>query len=137
MSANSNDVLKTITHTKIADDFTAWGISTSIDLTDCSLELITNPDYIYKFVRELADYIDMKCFGEPQIVHFGANERVAGYSMTQLIETSLLSAHFANASCRAYIDVFSCKSYDPESAANFCKDYFKASSVKFGSTVRD
>ena len=119
------------------EDFAAWGISTSIDLTDCSLELITNPDHIYNFVRELADYIDMKCFGEPQIVHFGANDRVAGYSLTQLIETSLISAHFANASSRAYIDVFSCKSYDPKSAAEFCSNYFGAKSAKFTSLIRD
>ena len=117
--------------------FTAWGLSTAIDLKDCSLELITNSDYIYKFVRELVDFIDMKAFGEPQIVHFGANDKVAGYSMTQLIETSLISAHFANASSRAYIDIFSCKSYDPESAAEFCKNYFKASDVKYTSLVRD
>ncbi len=117
--------------------FSAWGISTAIDLHDCSLELMINPDYIYKFVRELVDYIDMKCFGEPQIVYFGEDEKVAGYSMTQLIETSLISAHFANASRRTYIDIFSCKSYDPESASEFCKDYFKAGFVKYTSVTRD
>jgi len=115
----------------------SWGISTAIDLKDCSLELITDPDYIYRFVRELVDFIDMKCFGEPQIVYFGDNEKVAGYSMTQLIETSLISAHFANASSRAYIDIFSCKSYDPKSAAEFCMNYFKASYVKYTPVVRD
>jgi S-adenosylmethionine/arginine decarboxylase-like enzyme len=117
--------------------FSAWGISTSIDLHDCSLELITNSDYIYKFVRELVEYIDMKCFGEPQIVNFGETEKVAGYSMTQLIETSLISAHFANASRRAYIDIFSCKSYDPKLAAEFCKKYFNSNYMTYTSIVRD
>jgi S-adenosylmethionine/arginine decarboxylase-like enzyme len=117
--------------------FDSWGISTAVDLKDCSLELITNSDYIYKFVHDLVNFIDMKAFGEPQIVHFGDNDKVAGYSMTQLIETSLISAHFANASSRAYIDIFSCKAYDAESAAEFCKNYFKASEVKYTSLVRD
>lgn len=115
----------------------AWGLSTAIDLQNCSLELITDRDYIAKFVHELVDFIDMKCFGEPQIVHFGADDRVAGYSMTQLIETSLISAHFANASSRAYIDIFSCKSYDPQSAAEFCMNYFKASYATYTPILRN
>jgi hypothetical protein len=32
----------------------------------------------------------------------------------QLIETSLISAHFANLTNTVYLDVFSCKPYDPE-----------------------
>lgn len=115
----------------------AWGLSTSIDLHDCSLELITDKDYIANFVHDLVDFIDMKCFGEPQIVHFGSNNKVAGYSMTQLIETSLISAHFANSTARAYIDIFSCKSYDPQSAAEFCMKYFKANYTTYTPILRN
>ena len=49
-----------------------------------------------------------------------------GFSMTQLIETSLISAHFADASCAIYLDVFSCAPYEPEEVAEFAKEYFKA-----------
>ncbi|MFZ1042354.1 MAG: S-adenosylmethionine decarboxylase [Anaerolineales bacterium] len=45
--------------------------------------------------------------------------------MTQLIETSLISAHFANASHAIYLDVFSCASYNPEEVVRFAADYFK------------
>ena len=71
-----------------------WGLCTSIDLKDCDPAAIRDADKIHQFVLELADVIEMHRFGEPQIIHFGASDRVAGYSMTQLIETSLLSAHF-------------------------------------------
>jgi S-adenosylmethionine/arginine decarboxylase-like enzyme len=50
--------------------------------------------------------------------------------MTQLIETSLISAHFANQSNTTYLDVFSCKAYDPEVVAQFAKQFFKAKRVK-------
>ena len=78
---------------------------------------------------ELCDLIEMKRFGETQVVHFGEDEAVAGFSMTQLIETSLISAHFANKTNTTYLDVFSCKLYDPEVVANFAKTYFQAKKV--------
>jgi S-adenosylmethionine decarboxylase len=68
----------------------------------------------------------MKRFGETLVVHFGEDEKVAGYSMTQLIETSLISAHFANQTNTTYLDVFSCKLYDPDQVSEFAKSFFKA-----------
>lgn len=107
-------------------DMNAWGISTAIDLHDCDPGLIRSADAIKQFVVELADLIKVTRFGECTVVHFGEKEEIAGYSMTQLIETSLLSAHFANATNTVYLDVFSCKYYDPEVAADFAQKYFKA-----------
>lgn len=103
-----------------------WGLCTSVDLKRCNPAKIRDAKKIREFVITLADLIEMKRFGEPQIVHFGEDGRVAGYSMTQLIETSLLSAHFANESNTAYIDIFSCKEYMPSVAAEFCKNFFDA-----------
>jgi len=71
----------------------------------------------------------MKRFGECQVVHFGKEERVEGYSMVQLIETSLIAGHFANLTNAAYIDIFSCKRYEPEQVARFSKEFFQAESV--------
>jgi hypothetical protein len=67
----------------------------------------------------------MKRYGNCQIVHFGEG-KVAGYSMVQLIETSLISGHFANESNAAYLDIFSCKSYDPAIVEEFSKVFFGA-----------
>jgi S-adenosylmethionine decarboxylase len=106
---------------------TCWGVSSSIDLYDCDLALMQDAEAIREFVRTLCDRIKMRCYGETQVVFFGDDPRVQGYSMTQLIETSLISAHFADASRAVYLDVFSCAPYDPEDAARFAMDYFKAS----------
>jgi S-adenosylmethionine/arginine decarboxylase-like enzyme len=94
----------------------AWGLLSSIDLEDCDPNLIRDADAIKRYVVELCNLIEMKRFGECQVVHFGEDEKVAGYSMIQLIETSCISAHFANVNNRSYIDIFSCKAYDPEVA---------------------
>ena len=113
-----------------------WGVSSSIDLYDCDLALMQNADAIREFVKILCDRIKMRRYGETQVVFFGDEPRVQGFSMTQLIETSLISAHFADASRAIYLDVFSCAPYDPEDAANFAAEYFKASDHRVNVTYR-
>jgi len=101
-----------------------WGIATSIDIYECNPETIRDADKIRRFVVELCDLIQMKRFRDTMVVHFGEDERVAGFSMVQLIETSLISAHFANLTNTTYLDVFSCKPYDSETVAEFATRYF-------------
>ena len=107
-----------------AADLNVWGIASSIDIYECDPDLIRDEDAIRQFTIELCDLIKMKRFGETQVVNFGEDERVAGYSMVQLIETSLISAHFANLTNTVYLDVFSCKPYDSEIVRNFAQSYF-------------
>jgi S-adenosylmethionine/arginine decarboxylase-like enzyme len=114
----------------------AWGLCTCIDLKGCDPAAIRDADLIRRYVIEVCDLIRMKRFGEPQVVHFGPNDRVAGYSMTQLIETSLISGHFASEANAAYIDIFSCKEYEPEVAAEFTCRFFGADSVAYQVVLR-
>ena len=106
-----------------------WGLLTSIDLHHCNPEIIRDAEAIKLYVDKLCQIIEMKRYGDTQVVNFGEEERVAGFSMTQLIETSLISGHFANQSNAAYIDIFSCKYYDPQVAADFTQQYFQAKDI--------
>ena len=114
----------------------AWGIASSIDIYNCDPEKIRSPEAIRRFVAELCELIQMKRYGETWVVHFGEDERVAGYSMVQLIETSLISAHFANLTNTTYLDVFSCKPYDPEMVREFAQDYFGGTRSNLNVTLR-
>lgn len=114
----------------------AWGISCSIDIYDCDAATIRDAEAIRRFVVELCDLIEMKRFGETQVVHFGEDEKVAGFSMVQLIETSLISGHFANLTNAVYLDVFSCKAYQPETVQAFAQKFFKGSSSRMNATMR-
>ena len=102
-----------------------WGLSTTVDLEDCDPETIRDAQAIQRFVVALCDLIQMKRYGECHVVHFGQG-RVAGYSMVQLIETSLISGHFANESNSAYLDIFSCKPYEPVTVEAFARTFFGA-----------
>jgi S-adenosylmethionine/arginine decarboxylase-like enzyme len=119
-----------------AIDKKVWGIASAIDIYDCQPEKIRSAETIRRFVIELCDLIEMKRFGETQVVHFGEDERVAGFSMVQLIETSLISAHFANLTNAVYLDVFSCKPYDPETVERFSRDWFGGARSVLNVTLR-
>jgi len=115
----------------------AWGISASVDVYDCNPSKIRDAAYIKQFVVDLCKLIDMKRFGDTQVVHFGDNDKVAGYSMVQLIETSLISGHFANLSNNVYLDIFSCKYYDPEVVKQFVQDYFGGTYSRMTVSLRE
>ncbi len=113
-----------------------WGLLTSLDIYGCDPEIIRDAAKIKAYVIQLCEVIGMQRFGDCQVVHFGKDERVAGHSMVQLIETSLISGHFANLTNAAYIDVFSCKPYEPEQVAHFSKAFFQAESIEMHVTKR-
>ncbi len=106
-----------------------WGRSASVDLHGCDHALLKNPKAIGRFVKELCKLLNMKRVGPVEIKRFGHGQ-LRGYSMIQFIETSTITAHFDEAGCRAFIDVFSCKKYNPKPVAKFCKKFFKAKEVK-------
>ena len=113
-----------------------WGLSCSVDLKSCNPSTIRDAKKIKIFVDQLCKLIDMKKFGKTQIVNFGEDPRVSGFSMTQLIETSLISGHFANQTNAAYLDIFSCKEYPPYKTVEFCKKFFGAKKVRVDITFR-
>jgi len=126
---NTLPSIKLITKQKYLQN-SIWGLLTSIDLFNCDPDLIRDAEAVKRYVYELCDLIGMKRFGECIVVDFGEDPKVSGFSMTQLIETSLISGHFANQSNSAYIDIFSCKWYDQKKAIEFTKNFFKAKRVK-------
>ena len=70
-----------------------WGVSSCIDLYNCDLALMQNADAIREFVKLLCDNIKMRRYGETQVVFFGDEPRVQGFSMTQHCENH--AVHFA------------------------------------------
>lgn len=109
----------------------AWGMSAMINLKECNADLIKSAAHIQDYVIQLCKLIDMKRYGDVQIVRFGTGDK-AGYSMVQLIETSCITAHFSDDTGAAYIDIFSCKVFSPAEAADFSKKFFEAKDHDYG-----
>lgn len=113
---------------KTTDDF---GQELILNLYDCDLEKISDGEHIKKFVIKLCDeVIFMKRYGEALVPHFGHDNPItSGYSLVQLIETSCVSAHFSEYKKSVYLNIFSCKWFDPKKATKFSKKWFGAKRV--------
>ncbi len=114
----------------------AWGLLASIDLHACDPELIRNPEAIREFIHTLCARIDMVRHGECHIERFG-DGTLEGYSVFQFIETSCVSAHFDEKLTNAtYLDIFSCKYFNPFEASEYAKEFFKAADYTLSYTLR-
>lgn len=121
---------------KIYGKHRAWGMLTSLDIHDCNPEKIRCDKTITRYVDELCKLIDMKKYGDTIVVNFGEDKRVEGYSMVQLIETSCISGHFSNETNSAYIDIFSCKTYNPDIATEFTSKFFDGGEHSYSVLLR-
>ena len=101
----------------------SWGKHSVHNIFRVQPWTIRSYEYIYNFNQELVKRIDMKAFGEPQIVRFGEGDKW-GYTLVQLIETSNIMAHFVEETNDIYLDVFSCKDFDPKDVEDTVKKFF-------------
>ena len=114
-----------------------WGQHLILDLGDCDREAIKDPNRIRRFSSDLVDAIDMKAFGDPVLEHFATHDpQASGYTLVQLIETSNITAHFAEQSGDIYLDVFSCRAFPEEKAIAVCEKYFAPRHIKRTSLMR-
>jgi S-adenosylmethionine/arginine decarboxylase-like enzyme len=105
-----------------------WGKHLIVDAAKCSGRSIRSEKTIYDFTKHLVKRIDMVAYGEPQIVMFGTGNK-KGYTLVQLIETSNITAHFVEETNDMYLDVFSCKDFDPHAVVGLISDYFQPEDV--------
>lgn len=113
-----------------------WGLEVSIDLKHCNSETIRDTEAIKKYINKLSSLIKFKKYKETIVVHFGNKPEIEGFSMVQLIETSLISGHFVNSTNSAYINIFSCRSFNPIKVVEFTQRYFKAETCEFITNYR-
>lgn len=106
-----------------------WGYHLTLDAPGADLNYIGNAGRIEAFAQDLVKRIDMVAYGAPVVVHFGSGNK-AGYTLYQLIETSNISAHFVEDDGHGtgkgsyYLDVFSCKPFDPQTVVACAREYF-------------
>lgn len=113
-----------------------WGYHLMLDCHAAGLEQIKSKDNIVAFTKDLVQKIDMVAYGEPQVVNFGSGNK-EGYTLVQLIETSNICGHFCNESGDFYLDIFSCKTFNPSVVQELVQQYFQPKNVKVNMVSRD
>ena len=106
----------------------AWGYHLVLDCYDGDKDKITSAENISAFAKTLVKRINMKAYGEPQVIHFGEDDK-QGYTLVQLIETSNIVAHFCDDTGNFYLDVFSCKPYENAVVIELVKQFFNPKKI--------
>jgi len=114
-----------------------YGKELILDLYKCNPESIRSKKKILEYSNKLCKLIKVKKYGKPIIKRFALYlDYAAGYSLVQLIESSLVSGHFSELWNRAFVNIFSCKNFDNKKTANFTKKFFNAKKIKKRILVR-
>ena len=71
----------------------------------------------------LVGAIEMRAHGPVMLERFGDGE-LEGWSAMQFIETSSITVHADEFGGRCFVDVFSCRPFDPERAAAVAVEHF-------------
>lgn len=105
-----------------------WGLHLIINAAGANIEKISSHENIKAFAKDLVKRIDMIPFGDPQTVRFGEGD-LEGITLVQLIYTSSITCHFVEKNMgdgtgSYYMDVFSCKSFNPDDVLKCCEEYF-------------
>ncbi|NQU42548.1 S-adenosylmethionine decarboxylase [bacterium] len=133
MTTNATLIPETCSSPKVT-----FGWELILDLYECDPYKISTGEEIQRYARELCQVIEMKPYGEAQIPYFGENcEHTKGYSLLQFIETSSITGHFSEGTGACYINIFSCKPYNMETAQSFTRDFFGAKRVNARFLVRE
>lgn len=111
-----------------------YGFELIMDLHGCESQLF-NRDYIDKFFTDLCDLIEMqKCevyfwddVGVPE-EEKQTLPHTKGTSAVCFILTSSIVIHTLDLMDTVYVNIFSCKLFEPDVAAEFTKEWFKATS---------
>jgi S-adenosylmethionine/arginine decarboxylase-like enzyme len=93
-----------------------WGVLAAIDLHGCDPRRLADPDVIRAFVPAVIDAIGMRAYGPLALERFGDGD-LEGWSAMQFIETSSITVHADEVCGRCFVDVFSCRAFDPDVAA--------------------
>ena len=106
-----------------------FGLELLLNLYDCDLKIMKSKRKLLEFLMKLCRVIKMNICGKPIIRRTG-KAHLYGYSLVQFIETSSITIHTCDPIREIYLDLFSCKEFNPKIVINFTKKFFKARKIK-------
>ena len=115
---------------------TFWGYHAMFDCSGCDKDAVQSKDAIAAFIKDVIQRIDMVAVGEPKIEYLCEGDPKEGYSFVQLISTSNITGHLMN-SGEVYIDIFSCKEFDPKIAEQCIVDFCSPGKIRPNFLIRD
>ena len=114
-----------------------FGPHLTIDLVNCPKEILQDYQLHFNYLKLLPELINMTPITQPYVFPYsGLVPEDLGITGIVIIAESHLSIHSFEEKGYSFIDIFSCKFYDPFSAADFTKNFFKADKVNLFTVLR-
>ncbi len=108
-----------------------------LDLYGCRMELLENPEHLFKTLAEYPSIIDMEAAIPPVIKDITTNNPLDdGLSGFIIIFTSHISFHAWPPYKMLNLDIFSCKSFDEQKAIAFAQMMFDPKDIEIHSVER-
>ncbi len=106
---------------------TEFGPHLTIDASDCNIRKLTDVSVVYDILNKLPTFMGMTKMTLPYVVKWkdkwAKTEGISGFVM---IAESHISIHTFPEENYVFIDVFSCKNFDTDKAAEFIIKAFEA-----------
>lgn len=109
------------------EKMTYYGPHLTLDLGLCDVSILDSMEACFTFLYELPNIIDMNKITQPYVFRYPGNfEEEAGITGCVIIAESHISVHTYPLKKFAFVDVFSCKSFNTEKAMKYIVDYFSS-----------
>ncbi len=123
--------------------YTRYGYSSVLDVIECDPRTFTRAS-IEAFLIALCDAIDMERedlhfwdYKDDPVGYAAAAIHLRGTSAVQFIKTSTIVVHTLDELKVVFIDLFSCKEYDPHTVRALVESYFKGKMRSFRTFTRE
>lgn len=108
-----------------------WGYHLILDCGGCDFVKMSDYKNVETWIKNLVKDIDMQPIGGPRIEYTAAEfPDKAGFTVVQVIVTSSIVAHFVDNLGQIYLDVFSCKQFDPAVVEKSMQEHFGAKKLR-------
>ena len=114
-----------------------FGFELQLDILGVEDEAsMKSPEPLVDFIKAIIQEIGMKAVGDPVVEYTAPDiESLRGYTIVQLIVTSSIILHVVERSRAIYLNVFSCKEFDPKGVKRIAAKQFQTKQVR-GKFVR-
>lgn len=114
----------------------SYGMELIVDLHDCDLGANVSKKRAEDFIIKVCDMTKMHRHGRP--LWWVQKSKIPfwhGTSVLQFIKTSSIVMHLLPKMHAVYINVFTCKPFDPKEVVKFAKTYWKAGRIASNTVV--
>lgn len=108
-----------------------YGMELILEIFGCDIKDLQSKERIQEYLDKATKAVKLEQYGKARIKRFmGGNGWDEGYSFFQFLTTSSITGHYIEPDRVAFINIFSCSTFDPDIVIELTKKFFKVEKIK-------